>query len=185
VPGSTRTAKRGRRSRRAKEAASTRGRRVAARKARETREAPEFFKGLLDGVMKGWMSQDPAKAAPFYSKKPGLVFYDFAPLKYKGWNDYAEGVRKAFFDKMPPNSSRLKTFDDFQVMNYGNVAVTAVTFHFWAQMNDQTKVESDGRHTAVWEKTGKKWLIVHDHWSFPFSPRPPAMEETEEQAQQQ
>lgn len=184
MPGSRTTATKARRPRRAKNA-GTQGRHVAARKAREAREAPEFFKGLLDGVMKGWMSQDPAKAAPFYSKKPGLVFYDFAPLMYRGWDDYARGAQKAFFDKMPPDSSRLKMYDDFQVMSYGNVAITTVTVHFWAQMNDQTKVESDGRHTAVWEKTGKKWLIVHEHWSFPFPSPPTTLESTEEQAQQQ
>jgi ketosteroid isomerase-like protein len=27
----------------------------------------------------------------------------------------------------------------------------------------------NGRHTAVWEKIGGKWLIVHDHVSVPMA----------------
>jgi ketosteroid isomerase-like protein len=124
--------------------------------------------------MKAWEAQDPAKAAPFYSKKVNLTFFDFAPLKYTGWREYAEGVQKLFFDNMPPNSSGIRLSNDFRLHRFGNGAVTTTTFHFWANMKDGTRIEKDGRHTAVWEKTGKKWLIVHDHWSFPFSPGPQA-----------
>jgi ketosteroid isomerase-like protein len=29
-------------------------------------------------------------------------------------------------------------------------------------------MEVDGRHTAIWEKRGAKWLIVHEHVSAPL-----------------
>jgi ketosteroid isomerase-like protein len=131
----------------------------------------KVFSKLLHNVVRAWETQDPAKAAPFYSKKSGLLFFDFAPLKYSGWNEYAQGVQKVFFDNMPPNSNRVDMSEDVQVRRLGKGAVTATTFHFWAKMKDGTTIENDGRHTAVWEKEGKKWVITHDHWSFPFSPK--------------
>jgi ketosteroid isomerase-like protein len=129
------------------------------------------FRKLLHDVVRAWESQDPAKAARFYSKKSGLIFFDFAPLKYTGWKEYAEGVQKTFFDNMPSNSSKVSISEDVQVRQIGTGAVTAATFHFWAKMKDGTTIENDGRHTAVWEREGNKWVITHDHWSFPFSPK--------------
>jgi ketosteroid isomerase-like protein len=130
-----------------------------------------LFREQLTKVIRAWESQNPARAAPFYSKRSDLLFFDFAPLKYRGWKEYAEGVQRLFFDNMPPNSSGVQLSDDFQALSFGKGAVTATTFHFWARMKDGSMIENDGRHTAVWEKQGKKWLIVHDHWSFPFSPK--------------
>lgn len=130
-----------------------------------------LFKKLFDDVLKAWHTQNSSNPAPFYSKDPGLKFFDFAPLKFTGWKEYSEGVQKTFFDNMPPNSSELKLLDDFQVKRSGNLAVTSATFHFWAKMKDGSKLENDGRVTSVWEKTGDRWLIVHDHWSFPLSPK--------------
>ncbi|MEM0116851.1 MAG: nuclear transport factor 2 family protein [Conexivisphaerales archaeon] len=131
----------------------------------------KVFEKLVNGVIKGWASQDPAKAAPYYSKDRNLVFFDFAPLKYTGWKEYAEGVQKLFFDNMPPHSSGFKSISVLKVKKANKLAVTLATFHFWAKMKDGTKIESDGRITTVWEKKENKWLIVHDHWSFPFSPK--------------
>ena len=130
-----------------------------------------IFKKLLDEVVNAWLTQDTSKAAPFYSKEPGLNFFDFTPLKFTGWKEYAEGVQRTFFDNMNPNNSGIQLSNDFQVRGFGNGAVTNATFHFWAKMKDGTKLENDGRITTVWEKSGDRWLIVHDHWSFPFSPK--------------
>jgi len=41
-----------------------------------------------------WSGLDPAEAAPFYAKDPGLVFFDIAPMKYTGWAEIASGVPK-------------------------------------------------------------------------------------------
>ncbi len=130
-----------------------------------------IFKKLLDDVVKAWLTQDTSKAALFYSTEPGLNFFDFTPLKFTGWNEYAEGVQRMFFDNMTPNNSGIQLSNDFQLRTFGNGAVTNATFHFWAKMKDGLKLENDGRVTTVWEKLGDKWLIVHDHWSFPFSPK--------------
>ena len=41
-----------------------------------------------------WSGLDPAEAAPFYAKDPGLVFFDIAPMKYTGWAEIASEVPK-------------------------------------------------------------------------------------------
>jgi len=125
------------------------------------------FKKLVTELYKAWESQDVSKPSRFYSKDPDHVFFDFAPIKYTGWKEYAAGVKKTFFDNMPPNASRLAMKDDFKVMRWGNVAVTHSTIDFSARLKNGTKMKETGRHTAVWEKHGPRWQIVHDHWSFP------------------
>ena len=46
----------------------------------------------LQHVMNAWATLDPAKAAVFYAKDPGLVFYDFLPRKYTGWAAYDPAI---------------------------------------------------------------------------------------------
>jgi ketosteroid isomerase-like protein len=35
-------------------------------------------------------------------------------------------------------------------------------------MKDGKAMDLDVRHTAIWEKRGGKWLIVHEHVSAPL-----------------
>lgn len=123
------------------------------------------FKTLIERYFAAWSSLNPDNAAPLYAKNPDLVFYDIAPLKYTGWAEYDKGVRNVLggFEslKLTPNS-------DLKVTRRGNVAWTTVTFHLSAKQKGGGKLEMDGRHTAIWEKRGGKWLIVHEHFSVPL-----------------
>jgi len=109
---------------------------------------------------------NPENAAEFYAKDSSLVFYDLAPLKYTGWKDYSDGTKKTFFDNML--SSRLEMHDDFKATRRGNVAWATVTFHLSARLKNAKKIETEGRYTAILEKDGDRWLIVHEHWSAPL-----------------
>lgn len=123
------------------------------------------FKTLIERYFAAWSSLNPDNAAPLYAKNPDLVFYDIAPLKYTGWAEYDKGVRNVLggFEslKLTPNS-------DLKVTRRGNVAWTTVTFHLSAKQKGGGQMEMDGRHTAIWEKRGGKWLIVHEHFSAPL-----------------
>src|SRR5712691_7816443 len=46
------------------------------------------FHALIARYYAAWNTLNPDIAAPLYAKDPGLVFYDIAPLKYKGWEEY-------------------------------------------------------------------------------------------------
>src|SRR5215471_324613 len=124
------------------------------------------FKDLIDKYYAAWSSMNTDNAAPLYAKDADLTFYDIAPLKYKGWDEYAVGVKKNFFDNSA--SAKLTPNDDLKVTRRGNVAWTSVTFHLAAKMKDGTTLDLQGRHTAIWEKRGGKWLIVHEHVSSPL-----------------
>ena len=123
------------------------------------------FKSLIERYFAAWSSLNPDNAAPLYAKDADLVFYDIAPLKYTGWTEYDKGVRNVLggFEslKLMPNS-------DLKVTRRGNVAWTALTFHLSAKPKAGGQLEMDGRHTAIWEKRGSKWLIVHEHFSMPL-----------------
>ena len=124
------------------------------------------FRSLIDKYYVAWSSMNIDSAGALYAKDADLVFYDIAPLKYKGWQEYAPGVKKNFFDNAI--SARLTPNDDLKVTRRGNIAWTSVTFHLSARFKNGQNLEADGRHTAVWEKRDGRWLIVHEHVSAPM-----------------
>ena len=136
----------------------------AASKASSASDAE--FKELIRQYYVSWSSANTDKPAPLYAKDPDLVFYDVAPLKYTGWEEYKQGVQKNLFDNLVSGSLTPK--DDLKVNRRGNIAWTTVTGHFSAKMKDGKSMELETRHTAIWEKRGGKWLIVHEHFSAPL-----------------
>ncbi len=94
------------------------------------------------------------------------VLYEDSPQRRGGRRDKA-GVMKAFFDnitsgKLTPN------LDDLKVTRRENVAWTTLTFHLSGKLKAGGSMELDTRHTAIWEKRGGHWLIVHEHISVPL-----------------
>lgn len=131
------------------------------------KQAPDAeFKKLIAEYYKAWSSMNPNNASKFYAKDAGLVFYDIAPLQYHGWDEYKAGVMKAFIE--PSVSAVLTPNDDLIVNRRGTIAWTTVTFHLSAKAKAGGATEVDARHTAIWEKRGGKWLIVHEHVSAPL-----------------
>lgn len=124
------------------------------------------FKTLIDQYYTAWSTLDPDKAAKYYAKDADLPFFDVAPLKYKNWADYRAGVIKAFTETM--SSGKLTPNDDLKVTQRGTVVWTTVTFHLSATPKTGGAMEVECRHTAIWEKRGGKWLIVHEHVSAPL-----------------
>ena len=125
------------------------------------------FKALIDQYYAAWSTLNPDNAAKLYARDADLVFYDIAPLKYNNWAEYKEGVKKAFTETM--SSGKLTPKDDLKVTQRGSVVWTTVTFHLTAQPKaGGAALELDGRHTAIWEKRGGKWVIVHEHISAPL-----------------
>jgi uncharacterized protein (TIGR02246 family) len=141
--------------------ASAEARRAAVKQAPEAE-----FKALIDRYYAAWSAMDVEKAGEFYAKDADLIFFDIAPLQYKGWTQYKEGVKKAFFDNI--TSGKLTPNNNLKVSRHGDTAWTVVTFHLSATPKAGGSMEIDARHTAIWEKRGGKWLIVHEHVSAPL-----------------
>jgi len=125
---------------------------------------PEF-KRLIDRYYAAWNSLNPNNAAPLYAKDADLVFYDIAPLKYRGWAEYEQGVRNVLSGF---ESLKLTLNNDLKVTRRGNIAWTTLTVHLSAKQESGAQMEIDCRHTAIWERRGGKWLIVHEHFSTPL-----------------
>ncbi|HEY4682138.1 MAG TPA: nuclear transport factor 2 family protein [Candidatus Acidoferrales bacterium] len=142
----------------------------AAEPEKKPVEPGSNFVALMRTVLDAWETLDPANVAPFYSQESGRLFFDIAPLKYTGWNEYAEGVKKAFAEF---SSVKFTPGDDVQVQQRGNFAWGAVTVRTDVVLKDGTKQSFDARWTIVWQKRGKDWIIAHDHFSAP-APLPQA-----------
>jgi ketosteroid isomerase-like protein len=131
------------------------------------------FKAMVQRYWDVWGAGDLDKAAAMYAKDADLVFYDLEPLKYNGWDQYRKGVVPNILAKFENVSFRLN--DDLKATRRGNVAWTTVTAHASGKLKTGAPVETDMRHSVIWEKRGPDWLIVHEHVSVPSSlPAPPA-----------
>jgi ketosteroid isomerase-like protein len=130
---------------------------------------------LKPQVLKYWQAwqNGPDAAAPLYAKNPDLVFYDLEPLKYTGWNEYKAGVGPNILMKFDHVAFTVN--DDVKTTAHGNVAWTTATVKGDGALKGGSPVHVMIRHTAIWEKRGNDWLIVHEHVSVPSSlPAPPA-----------
>jgi uncharacterized protein (TIGR02246 family) len=137
-----------------------------ARRAGANQAPDAEFKSLIDRYYAAWSTMDVEKAGEFYAKDADLIFFDIAPLQYKGWGEYKEGVKKNFFATV--TTAKLTPNNDLKVIRHGDMACTIVTFHLSATPKAGGSMELDARHTAIWEKRGGKWLIVHEHVSAPL-----------------
>lgn len=125
-------------------------------------------------VAKYWQAWEkgPDAAAPLYAKDPGLVFYDLEPLKYTGWSEYKAGVVPNILAKF--QTVKFTVNDDVKTTVRGSVGWTTATVKGDGALKGGAPVHVVMRHTAIWEKRGKDWLIVHEHVSVPSTlPAPP------------
>jgi ketosteroid isomerase-like protein len=122
------------------------------------------FQALTKQLFAAYEKLDVAAVAPFFAKEPELVFYDVAPMKFTGWAEYEATLRGLL---VRYNSLKITAKDDFRATQRGNVAWGTATIHISGQQKSGNALELDGRYTVIWEKRGKQWLIVHEHYSVP------------------
>jgi len=134
-------------------------------------QARTDFKALLQKILDAWATLDPAQVAPYYSQEPGRLFFDIVPVKYSGWNEYAEGVKKLFADF---SAAKLILNPDLQVQQRGNLAWAAATVRTDLMLKSGAQQSFDARWTIVLEKRGRDWIIAHDHFSTPTPAGPTA-----------
>jgi ketosteroid isomerase-like protein len=120
---------------------------------------------MIARYWKAWSTMNPDNVAPMYSKDADAVYYDVAPMKYNGWDEYKQGFLKAFGGAA---SATITPNDDLKVTRRGDIAWTGETFHGAVAQKDGGHFELAGRHTAIWEKRGGHWIIVHEHVSAPL-----------------
>lgn len=129
------------------------------------------FKALMQQIWAGWETLDPANTEKFYDKAANRVFFDVAPLKYNGWAQYADGVKKVFADY---SGAKLTLNNDARAYQRGNLAWGTATIHGALIKKSGGQDAMDLRWTVIWEKKGDEWLIIHEHVSTPPPPPPAA-----------
>jgi hemoglobin len=142
--------------------------------AAATPAAPQYgtrtdFNAMLRKILDAWETMDVTKVAPYYSQDPTHPFFDIAPVKYTGWTEYAEGVKKLFADF---SSVKFTLNPDLWVQQRGSTAWGAVTVRTEIVLKSGAKQSLDNRWTIIFEKHGRDWIIAHDHFSAPVPPPP-------------
>ena len=134
-------------------------------------QGPDDLKPMVQQYWKAWQS-GPDQAAPLYAKDADLVFYDLEPAKYVGWAEYKAGVVPHILAKFA--SIAFTVNDDVNTTRRGNLAWTSATVKGDGVLKGGGPVHVIIRHTAIWERRGNNWLIVHEHVSVPSAlPSPP------------
>jgi ketosteroid isomerase-like protein len=123
-------------------------------------------KALIQETLDAWSTMDTNKIAPFYSEAPENIFFDVAPMQFKGWGEWAKGAQNLFSDY---KSFKLRLTTEPIIHNEGNWAWGTYLWHLDAVHKDGKTETLDGRDTAIWQKQGNRWLTVHEHVSIPVS----------------
>jgi uncharacterized protein (TIGR02246 family) len=127
-------------------------------------EGPEIAQ-RLKAVMDAWSTGDYEHAAPYFAKDANVVLFDLTSTEYKGWDAYIAGMEK-FYASYDSIDFRLN--DDAVVRQLGPLAYATATWDGLATLKDRNKQHFTVRWTAVLEKRGSEWLVVHLHASVPL-----------------
>ncbi len=136
---------------------------ASAQKSAKPESGGGVDKAYLQKIWDGWATLDASKQKQFYAQGPH-VFFDDEPLKYNSWDEYQATVSKELADY---SAGKFTVNDDAQIHRAGDIYWTTSTV-----ASDMTR--KSGKHematfrwTAIFEKQGGKWLIVHEHVSVP------------------
>jgi uncharacterized protein (TIGR02246 family) len=149
-------------------AAAQKPRTPAAQRPRPPASAESVFKPLISRYFTAWSTRNPERAASLYAKDPDLVFFDFSGA-HRGWDSYRR-AKTEYFSEL--GSYHVTPAGDLTAKRQGNLAWTAVTFRGNQSEKGGRITPILGRHTAVWERRGTDWVIVHEQ----FSPTPAPVE---------
>lgn len=128
------------------------------------------FKALIDPYYAAWSFENGAggfdRAAKFYAKEPGLVFYDpLPPVEgHFGWEAIKAGVEK-FWTEAGITTARISRTAEPQLWHYRKVAWAAVPHQAVVTLQNGQTQTVEQRQTFVWEQRNNQWQIVHEHAS--------------------
>ena len=124
----------------------------------------QAIRSVLTKATENWSAMNPDANGVFYTADARVVWFDIAPMQYVGWRAYKEGVKQL---NTGLDGMSLKVQDDVAVRRKGSVAWATYTFSAELRWKDRKVEKGEGRATDILEKRGGKWIIVHEHVSFP------------------
>jgi ketosteroid isomerase-like protein len=121
-------------------------------------------RAYLQKIWDGWARLDATAQKPYYAQGRH-VFFDISPLKYGSWDQYQSGVSQELEDY---NAARFTVNDDAEIHKSGDAYWITATVASDMTHKSGKREMATFRWTAVFEKQGTKWRIVHEHVSEPL-----------------
>ena len=144
---------------------SRRSESTGANSAASTQAVPD--KVLMQKIWDAWATMDPGNAAQFYDKQSTDVFFDIAPVKYEGWENYSKGAANAIQQMF--TALKFTVNDDARVQNSAAGALGTATVDSVLTGKDGKTQHITLRWTVIWTNQNGRWLIIHEHVSAPLS----------------
>lgn len=124
----------------------------------------KIYKEFSDAVA----AKDMKKIMSFYAPGDELIAFDaFVPLQYKGAAAYQKAYEDFFVAFPGPAKSNIT---DINIKVSGNLATASCIDQWTITGADNKPIDMIFRATNVFEKRNDKWLIIHEHLSFPADP---------------
>jgi uncharacterized protein (TIGR02246 family) len=124
------------------------------------------IKALEDRFMNAFNAKDVEATMSAYVPDDSLLVFDaIPPRQYKG----AAAYKKDFVDFFAtfPKGMEATMTDLFVEAGGGDIAYGHNIQHVAGTMKDGKKIEGNVRITDVYKKVSGRWLIAHEHISFP------------------
>ncbi|MEM9215433.1 MAG: nuclear transport factor 2 family protein [Cyanobacteria bacterium P01_F01_bin.150] len=131
----------------------------------------ETFGNLIDAYAEAWSSPDGTldieAVRVLYADDPDLVFYDaILPERFENFAEMQQAGEELFADL---SSMKLTPAGDLDIRRYdANLAWTTTVITLDAQRIDGTQITFPMRQTAIWQRRGDTWVMVHEHVSAPI-----------------
>lgn len=127
---------------------------------------PQEMRRFSSEIIAAYEKRDTAALKGFYAKQPDALFFWERRMSYS-WPQI-----ESTLDNLVGALAELKlTTREFRSGGSGKNGWYAATFHAERVTSDGKRFFSDGRWTVIAEKVNGRWLIVHEHTSFPFVER--------------
>ena len=126
----------------------------------------ESMRELSREILAAYEKRDTAALKSFYAKQPGALFFWERKMQYS-WDEISSTM-----DELVRFVAKMKlTTSEFRAGGSGDTGWFAATFHADRVTPEGKQFSSDGRWTVVTQKINGRWLIVHEHTSFPLAER--------------
>jgi ketosteroid isomerase-like protein len=136
---------------------------AAKKSAASKKSSGTLTAAYLEKVMDAWSTMDTKNVTRYYSQAADNPYFDVTPMQWPNWEAYAKGVQQEFGDY-----KQFKiTLSNVRIHNAGNFAWSTATWHANTVDKNGKAGTVDARWTAIWQKQGGRWIILHDHNSIP------------------
>ncbi len=143
---------------------------LQSRRRADPRLRPDAeFTDLVQRIDRCWNDGPLATAderlQPFYADSAQMSLYMPWPPHdgYRDWSGFQAGIRD--YVALTARRLTLRHNDDLEANRRGDLAWTTATVHLHFDAPGGNPMDADGRQTLIWQRSGQKWRVLHEHLS--------------------